>query len=522
MFLVAVFLQRAGGAYRSEFGGHPDEAAHYVTGLMVHDYLTGGLPGAPMGYAKRYYDHYPKVALGNWPPGFYLLQTAWTAVFSPSRSSVLVLMAALTAGIATILFILIRGYFGWVYGLIGAAAFVAFPLTQRHTAMVMTEVPITLLALISICCFARYVARERAFDAVLFALFASAAIMTKGSGLFLALLPPLAILFTRKFHLLKRRALWCSAAIVVLLCFPWTYRFREEARAGWMEASPSVHFMREAAVFYPERLILGVGFAVAVLAAIGLCVRSRRESGESESSAWSVFAAALLALLLFHATVPCGLEDRHLLPALPLVILFAVSGVEAVSRPFGVRSARAVGGVAMALTIVASIWQVGCVPHKGYQGFSPVAQELVKDSANGNATFLISSDARGEGMFVSEVAMLDNRPGHVVRRASKLLASSTWSGEAYKAQYSFRNSRGEEEKREYKNEDDLERLLLQDTIDFVIVDTSVPDTKRVKHHEMLRRTVEKFPAVFVPCGRYPIQREGAWMDAIFVYRIKRN
>src|SRR5205814_702859 len=28
------------GALKSEFGGNPDEAAHYVTGLMIHDYVA--------------------------------------------------------------------------------------------------------------------------------------------------------------------------------------------------------------------------------------------------------------------------------------------------------------------------------------------------------------------------------------------------------------------------------------------------------------------------------------------------
>ena len=69
LFLAAtVGWQLQTGAYKSEFGGHPDEAAHYVTGLMIRDYLTGGIPEHPMKFARNYYDHYPKVALGNWPP----------------------------------------------------------------------------------------------------------------------------------------------------------------------------------------------------------------------------------------------------------------------------------------------------------------------------------------------------------------------------------------------------------------------------------------------------------------------
>ena len=98
--LVAVGFQWMQGAYQAEFGGHPDEAAHYVTGLMVHDYLAAGLPGNPMRFAQMYYDHYPKVALGNWPPVFYLIQSAWTLLLTPSRASLLLLMAALEALVA--------------------------------------------------------------------------------------------------------------------------------------------------------------------------------------------------------------------------------------------------------------------------------------------------------------------------------------------------------------------------------------------------------------------------------------
>src|SRR5690606_19005132 len=47
LLLVAatVALQWLGGAYTAEYGSAPDEAAHYVTGLMVHGYLADGLPG---------------------------------------------------------------------------------------------------------------------------------------------------------------------------------------------------------------------------------------------------------------------------------------------------------------------------------------------------------------------------------------------------------------------------------------------------------------------------------------------
>src|SRR2546423_1423416 len=91
LFAIAVGSQHLTGAYRGEFGSEPDEAAHFVTGLCVHDYVAAGFPGNPLGYAKKYYEHYPKVALGHWPPFFYVVQTAWTLPFGASRVSILLL-----------------------------------------------------------------------------------------------------------------------------------------------------------------------------------------------------------------------------------------------------------------------------------------------------------------------------------------------------------------------------------------------------------------------------------------------
>ena len=86
-FDLAFFWQRTGEAHLSEFGAHPDEAAHYVTGLFVRDslvmtgkYVAGGFQGSPVKvgkeFADTYYAHYPKIGLGVWPPFFYLVQSA--------------------------------------------------------------------------------------------------------------------------------------------------------------------------------------------------------------------------------------------------------------------------------------------------------------------------------------------------------------------------------------------------------------------------------------------------------------
>ncbi len=69
---IAVMLQLLSGAFESAFAAYPDEPSHYVTGLMVRDYIAGGFPAPPFQYATDYYSHYPKIGIGHWPPVFYL------------------------------------------------------------------------------------------------------------------------------------------------------------------------------------------------------------------------------------------------------------------------------------------------------------------------------------------------------------------------------------------------------------------------------------------------------------------
>jgi len=79
LLALNVVLQLANDSYGADFGAHPDEAAHVVTSLMVRDYMVGGFIEElnPVDYAKRYYDFFPKVAIGHYPPLFYMFGGAW-------------------------------------------------------------------------------------------------------------------------------------------------------------------------------------------------------------------------------------------------------------------------------------------------------------------------------------------------------------------------------------------------------------------------------------------------------------
>src|SRR5205823_3692724 len=90
-------LQRASGAFEAEFSGYPDEASHYMSGLLVRDYISAGFPADPWGFAQNAYLHYPYIGIGHWPPLFYALEGVWFLLFSSSRISALLFVATITA-----------------------------------------------------------------------------------------------------------------------------------------------------------------------------------------------------------------------------------------------------------------------------------------------------------------------------------------------------------------------------------------------------------------------------------------
>src|SRR5947207_10152479 len=85
--LALVTIQWAGGAWNAEFDGDPDESAQFVSGRMIWEYLTSFPRENPVAWAKQYYLHYPKVAIGHWPPGYHLAEAVWPLIFGSSRRS---------------------------------------------------------------------------------------------------------------------------------------------------------------------------------------------------------------------------------------------------------------------------------------------------------------------------------------------------------------------------------------------------------------------------------------------------
>ena len=432
---VTVVLQLLGGAYAADLAGD-DEAAHYVTGMMVRTYLASRQWFEPMEFARAYYNAYPKVAIGHWPPVFYLVQALWTLVFTASRESVLLLMAALAAGCATLSYRLFSRLVGSAAAVVCGVVFLCVPVVQYLSSAVMAELLVLAWMLLALSAYARYLDSERALDSFQFGLFAAAAILTKANGFALALAPPLAILLARKTGLIRRLSFWMPLAVVAITCAPW-YLFTFGAAAeGWQGSKNPKFLLGTVALFNLKAMQQQAGSCTLVLAALGCYAAVVRPllDRRAVESVWAVAAATLVATLVFHSVIAPVRDARHLLAAILLALLLAARGLLHGIHAIPVLSrhpARAalLGG---AVAVAAFGFESFRLMKKPANGASEVAAALTSDPYKKSSVLVSSPGASGEGAIIAETALRSHDPVRRLIRASKLLASVSWDGRGYR------------------------------------------------------------------------------------------
>ncbi len=489
--VLVLFLQWNTGCYRAELAAHPDEPAHYVTGLMLHDYALSGALAHPVRFAENFYLHYPKMSLGHWPPGFYMIQAAWTLLFSTSETSVLLLMAFLTALLVWTVFRTTAAEFGVWLGFALAALLALTPMVQEYGAMLMTEIPVALFCLWAALAFGRYIQDGRARYAVWFGILSSMAIMTKGSGLALAFVPVIAIPLTRRWDLLRRPATWASAGLVALLCAPWYILTFRMAENGWFEAAKGGFFPARALPYNLRVLATTAGPVIFAFCCIGIAVAVllpwRRRGAPAK---WASLAGLVGGVVAFQSLIPASLDARHLITAAAPLLMFLPAAVIWLSgRLPGRLPASAMAPALVLLLAIAFAASTGfAMPRIQPRGYSPMVQDLLARFNDPDSVFLVSSQYEGEGAVISEVARLEKRPGHIVLRASKVLAQSQWTGRSYRLLYPDAAA--------------VMRFLESVPVRILVMDNT-PGTKDHLHHRQLEAMLAQYPNRWRFVGKYP-------------------
>ena len=478
VLLIVILFQWLGSAYACEFSG-PDEAAHLVTGLMVRDYIASGFPGTPITYAEKYYVHYPKVAFAMWGPLLHFTEAGWLLVFPSTRTSLLVLMAAITAGTAFLTYGAIVDEFGTIFGLVGAFLFVAIPIVQRYTGMIMADGLVALLDFCAAMAFGRYLNTRKPKDVLLFAAYTCLSILTKGNGVALVLLPGFAILFTRAFSVLKLRSFWIAVAIIGAIAGPWQY-YSASALIGIADRPAAWKF------FLPfGRSIVGfLGVALLPVIVIGIYKELIAPAwARTVDGKWAAAGALICSVWGFHCLLPgAGPEVRYMLALIPALLLFLTAGMSSIVGWIATPGipGRTWHWVIAAAVVAIFLLTAFSIPRKSHYGFDRAAA-LIERPDFKDTVILVSSESEGgegEGMLISEVAMREKRPSHIILRATKMLSQSDWLGAHYKLLY--------------HTPAQIMSFLRSIPVGIVVID-SEPGSSGTPDYQLLRQAIADFP-----------------------------
>jgi Dolichyl-phosphate-mannose-protein mannosyltransferase len=428
--LLVLWVQYRCLAYRNEFGGDADEPAHYVTGLLVHDYCAAGFPPKPLRFAENFYLHYPKVALGHWPPAFYIAQGIWTLTFGTSRTSVMLLIGALALALAFQVWRTVTAAHGAAAGLIAAATLLLLPVVQYASSRVMAEMLEAALCFAALACFVRYLQNENWRDSAGFVAFACLAILTKGAALLLAPVPLVSVVLLRRFRLLLRPSFWAPGAIIGIICLP-AYTLLPNTGFAALRKAEGIRFDTRNIETLPVEIEGETGPAVTALIGIGAATWLWSLCRGKPSEDLTVAGAAVVGFLILRCCVIAAKEHRHFaLIAAPLMLFFA-SGAGAIVRWL---RRRMVSNPAWPMLLAAGVFLATSYTRqpKPHWGADRLTSDLLADPLSFGSVFVIASDAIGEGVFIAEAAHQERRLSHYVLRASQAFASANWSGWNYR------------------------------------------------------------------------------------------
>lgn len=471
------------GAFSSDLGGDPDEAAHAVTALMVRDYLTDGLGESPMKFAKSYYEDFPRVALGHYPPLYYLL-AAPLLLPLPVVNILLVLQSLALAMLVVLTYSVGRRLLPPALAAAAAFGMLALPVALKLTLHVMSDILLAVFCLWAALLWAWYLRAPSVRRALVWGCVAAAAILTKGSGMGLCLLPPLGTLLAGRWRLFFSCSWWCAALPVAVLAGPWMLYSTSISKEGMTQLSPVQYFLG-AVPFHLKVMPVVFGVPLIIFAGVGLICgiiegwRCRGLTPESASLA-AMFAGMLAVLLL----VPVGLSTRYMLTLTPPVMLLAAARLQAI--PWSAPAALWVKPALMLAFSFAALANADVLPSKDVHGFTEaVVRSGMPAHGSVKQNWLVASDPRGEGAIIAAAAFASPQrsPSPLrVYRGSKELASSDWMGRGYHA--AFRTSKEQLEH--------LERL----NITRVFVDQSVPVNLRASHERLLEATLDDAKATW--------------------------
>lgn len=526
----------------------PDSPAHFVSGVMVHDYLWQAAGSSPMAFAESYYVRYPKVAIGHWPPVFYAIQAVWYSLVGVGTFNARALSALIVALLTISMFRAARRDYGLASALGAAAVFLAARPVVWYTWDVMSDILtaafvwLMLRASVPLLDGAPRASRGASGNssrdasdgrrsdasgrspwraAAAFTIAGALGVLTKGTAWALGPWLLIAPILARRIGVFRSLPAWAAAAMTVILGAPFYLLMRasgngypiDPAALATAGTGSGFGLMVRFAFIEPVKFLAPA--LVLVMAAIGAidAIHARwRRGDETRAVTFALVCAAFFAAqVVFFFLLPLSADVRAWLPSLPPIMLLTARAVALIERkclaaalfasPAGARTwTRLAVFAAPALFLAMTAFEFSDRPRLSViDGYRAAAAAIPYRSEG--SVIVIAADARGEGGFIAERLIGDAPRAGVVLRGSRIIADANWSGTIVQPRVA--------------DEQAVRERLIAEHARYVVVDSSATDDDE---WVMLARAVESDPDMFRPIGRFAVSdRAGRRSGELTIY-----
>ncbi len=512
--LVISIVNFYANAFSSELGATSDEPAHYLTVLMFIKYFGSSFPANPLHFFQDFYLHYPKIGLGNWPPAFYLGASLYGLVFGASIAKMMFLQCLIAAGILHCTFYLLSKVTNLFLALILPILLLLVFEWQKQMATFMLDHLIELEVTLVIILLLNFIKGQSAFSTFLLSLVVTVGSLTKGNFLFVYLWIPLVLVRYISFKDLRKQNLVSCFLPPVIFTFLWYHYTKEYRSLGWSVEEDitkyAIYSLKNIFLFITDQLSVSLVVLIFLLALLNYLPVLKRtqvdlqEVNKDKEVILYIVLMGIFSYIAFHLFIPTGTVIRHYVVLIPMLLLVLVIGFESLD----IRR-KSITSILIFTAFFTGVYSSNNFDFyiKRIQGSQSVVQYLEKESIIDDK-ILIASDPFGQGGMIVEFANISLGNNRSLIRSDKLLSNVNWSGSSYNAKY--------------ENLSELESMLIDNEINWVIVDKTVDVQFPEKHHFDLINLLPNNPnykleKVFPYHNRYKFDPEG-----LELYKIASN
>jgi hypothetical protein len=495
--LIVGMQQHHMHAAQSGFGAYPDEPSHFLSAVLIHDYIRSGMHVRPLDYARQYYLRAPYFAVGYWPPAFYIAEGLWMLALGVSRSSAVLFIGLLTVVGCVMIYRFVAARNGIPMGVAAALFWLWIPSVRLSSGLVMTDIAVAVMCLATALSFARYMEQPGWRYALLTGLLAGTAILTKYTSLFMPVAMIAIVVVERRWDLFRRWETYLIAAACAILAGPWLWWTRGFADTGFATHTVERGLARVLAVATSVvQRDIGWPYSILALAGVGAAAINWRRLDVAQR----LLLLHGTALFAFVAISPVDAETRYNIPAYIAFVCVIPAGLQFLGAALSINRAVVNWGFVAATLL---FFEVGAarVPSLPRPVTREIAAFVTRLPQNPDSSVLVPTAF--EGPTIAEFSTLESkRPGRILVRPVHLFAQVGWNGDGYRLT---------------ANSPEAVETLLDRSFVGIVILSSQAWPPPLRHEEVLRAAVEGNPANWRLIHRW--DGEGSGQFEVFQRRL---